>query len=124
MPWFRPVSCRSSATRCSSRRGKTARRWLRRSSPNYQADTVEATEKALSAFENSPWRQRFPTIAQSWRRHWEHIIPLFPFAAPVRKIIWLALRNITAKWENPPIAWATAKAQFAIKFDERFRFDD
>ena len=121
--------------------------------PIYQADNVDAAEQALSDFEQGDWGQRFPTIAQSWRRHWEHIIPFFAFAAPVRKIIyttnaieslhssvrktirnkghfpndeaatkliWLALRYITAKWKNPPIAWAHAKAQFAIQFADRF----
>lgn len=125
--------------------------------PIYQADHVEAGEQALSAFENGPWGERFPTVAQSWRRNWEHVIPFFGFAVPVRKIIyttnaieslhssvrksirnkghfpsddaatkliWLALRNITAKWKNPPIAWAAAKAQFAIQFGERFTLDD
>jgi putative transposase len=125
--------------------------------PIYQADSVEAAEQALDDFEHGPWGERFPTIAQSWRRHWEHIIPFFAFAAPVRKIIyttnaieslhsgvrktirnkghfpsdeaavkliWLALRNITAKWKNPPIAWAEAKAQFAIQFGDRFKLDD
>jgi len=32
----------------------------------------------------------------------------------------LALRNITAKWKNPPIQWHAAKAQFAIQFEDRF----
>lgn len=125
--------------------------------PIYQADHVEAAEQALSDFENGPWGERFPTVPQSWRRNWEHVIPFFAFAAPVRriiyttnaieslhsgvrksirnkghfpsdeaatKLIWLALRNLTAKWKNPPIAWATAKAQFAIQFGERFRLND
>lgn len=125
--------------------------------PIYQADHAEAAEQALTDFENGPWGERFPTVAQSWRRHWAQVIPFFAFAAPVRKIIyttnaieslhsgvrksirnkghfpsdeaatkliWLALRNITAKWKNPPIAWATAKSQFAIQFGERFRLDD
>ena len=125
--------------------------------PIYQADNVDAAEQALSDFEQGDWGQRFPTIAQSWRRHWEHIIPFFAFAAPVRKIIyttnaieslhssvrktirnkghfpndeaatkliWLALRYITAKWKNPPIAWAHAKAQFAIQFADRFNLGD
>jgi putative transposase len=124
--------------------------------PIYQADHAEAAEQALSAFEKGPWGERFPTVAQNWRRNWEHVIPFFAFAAPVRKIIyttnaieslhsgvrksirnkghfpsdeaatkliWLALRNITAKWKNPPIAWAAAKAQFAIQFGNRFTLD-
>lgn len=35
------------------------------------------------------------------------------------KLIWLALRNITAKWKNPPIAWHAAKAQIGIRFEQR-----
>ena len=125
--------------------------------PIYQADHVEAAEQALSDFENGPWGERFPTVAQSWRRNWAHVIPFFAFAAPVRKIIyttnaieslhsgvrksirnkghfpsdeaatkliWLALRNLTAKLKNPPIAWSAAKAQFAIQFGERFNLND
>ncbi|MSR13417.1 MAG: IS256 family transposase [Gammaproteobacteria bacterium] len=125
--------------------------------PIYQADSLEAAERALTAFEAGPWGQQFPTIAESWRRHWAHIISFFAFAAPVRttlyttnaieslhsgvrktirnkghfpnddsatKLIWLALRNITAKWVNPPIAWAQAKAQFAIQFGDRFSVAD
>ena len=125
--------------------------------PIYQADQAEAAEQALSAFETGPWGERFPTVAQSWRRNWAQVIPFFAFAAALRKIIyttnaieslhsgvrksirnkghfpsddaatkliWLALRNITAKWKNPPIAWAAAKAQFAIQFGDRFTLDD
>ena len=125
--------------------------------PIYQADNVEAAEQALSEFEQGEWGQLFPTVAQSWRRHWEQVIPFFAFAPEVRKLIyttnaieslhsqvrksirnkghfpsdeaatkliWLALRYITAKWKNPPIAWYKAKAQFAIQFGERFTLND
>jgi len=44
----------------------------------------------------------------------------FPSDEAATKLIWLALRNITAKWKNPPIAWHAAKAQFAIQFEQRF----
>ena len=125
--------------------------------PIYQADNVEAAEQALSEFEQGEWGQLFPTVAQSWRRHWEQVIPFFAFAPEVRKmiyttnaierlhsqvrksirnkghfpsdeaatkLIWLALRYITAKWKNPPIAWHKAMAQFAIQFGERFTLYD
>jgi putative transposase len=36
------------------------------------------------------------------------------------KLIWLALRNKTAKWKSPPIQWHAAKAAFAVQFEERF----
>jgi putative transposase len=35
------------------------------------------------------------------------------------KLIWLALRNITENWKNPPISWHAAKAQLAIQFGDR-----
>lgn len=36
------------------------------------------------------------------------------------KLIWLALRNATERWRNPPIAWHAAEAQLAIQFEDRF----
>jgi transposase-like protein len=48
----------------------------------------------------------------------------FPNDEAATKLIWLALRNLTAKWKSPPREWASAKAQFAIQFGERFRLDD
>ena len=44
----------------------------------------------------------------------------FPSDEAATKLIWLALRYITEKWNNPPIAWAAAKVQFAIQFEDRF----
>ena len=44
----------------------------------------------------------------------------FPNDEAATKLIWLALRNITAKWNRPPIAWHAAKVQFAIQFEDRF----
>ncbi|HEX6566860.1 MAG TPA: transposase, partial [Chthoniobacterales bacterium] len=42
----------------------------------------------------------------------------FPNDEAATKLIYLALRNITKKWENPPITWKLAAAQFAM-FGER-----
>ncbi|TCT09613.1 mutator family transposase [Paralcaligenes ureilyticus] len=36
------------------------------------------------------------------------------------KLIWLALRNITAKWGDPARDWKEAMNQFAILYEERF----
>ena len=44
----------------------------------------------------------------------------FPSDEAATKIIWLVLRNITAGWTRPPIAWSAAKAQFALQFEDRF----
>ena len=44
----------------------------------------------------------------------------FPSDEAAIKLIWLVLRNITADWTRPPIAWQAAKAQFALQFEDRF----
>jgi putative transposase len=121
--------------------------------PIYGAESATAAAARLDEFDAGPWGEKYPAIAQSWRRNWEQVIPFFAFPAAVRriiyttnaieslhsevrkavrgrghfpsdeaatKLIWLALRNITAKWKNPPIQWHAAKAQFAIQFEARF----
>src|SRR3546814_579925 len=54
----------------------------------YRADNAEAGLAALEAFEESAWGQKYPAITQSWRRHWEQVIPFFAFSAPIRRIIY------------------------------------
>jgi transposase-like protein len=44
----------------------------------------------------------------------------FPSDEAASKLIWLVLRNISAKWKSPPISWHAAKAQFALQFQDRF----
>lgn len=44
----------------------------------------------------------------------------FPNDEAATKLIWLALRNITAKWEQGPRFWKTAMNQFAILYADRF----
>ena len=125
--------------------------------PIYRATAAAAAAGALDDFDQGPWGRKYPTIAQSWRRNWEAVIPFFAFPAEVRKIIyttnaieslnssvrkairnkghfpndaaatkliWLALRNITQNWKNPPISWHSARAQFAIQFGDRFTLTD
>lgn len=48
----------------------------------------------------------------------------FPSDKAATKLIYLALRNIEAKWKKPPIPWHQAKAQFAIHFEDRFVVTD
>lgn len=48
----------------------------------------------------------------------------FPSEEAATKLIWLVLRNIEARWKNPPVAWQAAKAQLAIQFEERFVVSD
>jgi len=44
----------------------------------------------------------------------------FPNDEAATKLLWLALRNITAKWARPANYWKAAMNQFAILFAKRF----
>ena len=44
----------------------------------------------------------------------------FPSDEAASKLIYLALRNIAAKWKRPPKEWHAAKVQLAIQFPDRF----
>lgn len=44
----------------------------------------------------------------------------FPTDDAASKLIWLALRNITADWGRPAHRWKEAMNQFAILYDDRF----
>jgi putative transposase len=125
--------------------------------PIYQAPSAEIAAQRLDEFDQSEWGEKYPTIASSWRRNWERVIPFFDFPDDIRriiyttnaieslnssvrkavrirghfpndqaasKLIYLALRNVEEKWKKPPIAWHSAKTQFAIKFEDRFIIGD
>jgi putative transposase len=44
----------------------------------------------------------------------------FPSDEAATKLIWLALRNITADWSRPTHGWKSAMNQFAILYEDRF----
>lgn len=44
----------------------------------------------------------------------------FPTDEAATKLIWLALRNITAEWIRPVVAWKDAMNQFALIYGDRF----
>jgi putative transposase len=44
----------------------------------------------------------------------------FPTDDAATKLIWLALRNITADWRRPAYHWRAAMNQFAILYEDRF----
>jgi putative transposase len=64
----------------------------------------------------TPLRQRFPNHPISTI----FTPPLAPGDEAATKLIYLALRNITKQWKNPPVTWRAAATQFAIQFGERF----
>lgn len=54
----------------------------------YRAETAAAGLAALEAFEEGHWGRKYPAIAQSWRRHWDQVIPFFAFSEAIRRIIY------------------------------------
>jgi transposase-like protein len=56
--------------------------------PIYTAPSAEAAAELLDAFAASPWGEKYPSIAASWRRAWEHVVPFFVFPPDVRRVIY------------------------------------
>lgn len=54
----------------------------------YKARNTAAGLQALDDFDAGPWGQRYPAIAQSWRRNWQHVVPFFAFPESVRRMIY------------------------------------
>src|SRR3546814_20391053 len=54
---------------------------------------------ALEAFAEGHWGQKYPAIAQSWRRHWDQVIPFIAFSEAIRRIIYTtnALQALNSK---------------------------
>jgi putative transposase len=53
----------------------------------YRAETAEAALARLADFE-AIWGARYPAIGPTWRRAWQHVIPLFAFPPAIRKMIY------------------------------------
>jgi putative transposase len=53
----------------------------------YRAESAEAALDRLADFE-AAWGARYPAIGDSWRRAWDHVIPLFAFPPDIRKMIY------------------------------------
>lgn len=64
-----------------------------------RATDADVGRKALEDFDAGPWGKKYPAIAQSWRRNWEHVIPFFAFPGAVRRIIYTtnAIEALNAK---------------------------
>ncbi|MFL6666173.1 IS256 family transposase [Burkholderia ambifaria] len=56
--------------------------------PIYAAASEEAARQALQDFADGPWGAKYPTIAQSWQRAWEHVIPFFVFPPKIRRVVY------------------------------------
>lgn len=53
----------------------------------YRSLTVEEAEQELDRF-CEKWDAAYPTIGQSWRKHWENLITLFDYPEDIRKVIY------------------------------------
>jgi len=53
----------------------------------YRSISVEEAEQELSTFAEK-WDEKFPTISQMWRRHWDNLITIFEYPDDIRKAIY------------------------------------
>ncbi|HEX3531485.1 MAG TPA: IS256 family transposase [Thermoanaerobaculia bacterium] len=67
--------------------------------PIYTAVSAEAAEAELEAFAQGSWGKRFPTVAPSWRRAWDKVIPFFAFPPEVRRVLYTtnAIESVNAR---------------------------
>jgi putative transposase len=55
--------------------------------PIYSAPNAEAAETELERFDET-WGERYPMIAQAWRRDWEHITPFLALPDELRRVVY------------------------------------
>jgi putative transposase len=53
----------------------------------YRAETADLAATHLAEFE-AKWGKRYPAIGPTWRRAWEHVVPMFAFPPAIRKMIY------------------------------------
>jgi putative transposase len=55
--------------------------------PIYAAETEEAAQRALVAFEER-WRAKYPMIARQWRARWNELVPFLAYPAEIRRTLY------------------------------------
>ena len=55
--------------------------------PIYTAINRDEAATSLEGFEEA-WGAKYPMIGQSWRAHWEQVVPFLDFPAEVRRILY------------------------------------
>lgn len=67
--------------------------------PIYTAVNAEVAEEELDTFAQGAWGKKFPTIAPSWRRVWDRVIPFLAFPPEVRRVLYTtnALESVNAR---------------------------
>lgn len=56
--------------------------------PVYQAVDADAAERALEAFADSAIGEKYPMVAELWRRAWAQVVPFFDFPREIRTLIY------------------------------------
>ena len=53
----------------------------------YTATNAEVAKESLNAF-RTKWDEKYPTIASSWERNWEGLVPFLSYPDYIRKAIY------------------------------------
>lgn len=88
--------------------------------PIYQAINEELALLALDAFD-AKWSAKFPSIAKSWRNHWENIRTIFQYSEAIRKAIYTtnaieSLNSVIRKAVNHRKIFAHDNSAFKVVY--------
>jgi putative transposase len=53
----------------------------------YQASTLEQAQQRLEDFAKT-WDAKYPTISDSWRRHWARVTPFLAYPPAIRRVVY------------------------------------
>lgn len=87
-----------------------------------QPASSDRPRPASAIFVSTPWGYTTNAI-ESLHSQLRKIIKTrghFPSDDAATKLLWLALRNITADWTRAAKQWREGMNQFAVLYDERF----
>jgi len=84
-------------------------------SPEFISSVTDEVMAEVTAWQSRPLEAMYPVVFFDALR-----VKIRDDAVVRNKAMYLALRNITAKWARPANHWKTAMNQFAILFAERF----
>ena len=65
--------------------------------PIYTAPNAEAAEAELERFDET-WGERYPMIAERWRRDWEHITPFLALPDELRRVVYTTDEKFKGTW--------------------------
>jgi transposase-like protein len=88
--------------------------------PIYQAINEDQALAALDAFD-AKWSAKFPSIAKSWRNHWDNIRTIFQYSEAIRKAIYTtnaieSLNSVIRKAVNHRKIFAHDNSAFKVVY--------